>query len=238
MVNIALIDDEPAVLTNIKKYVVDEIMPKDEVEIFTYTCAEDFLLELDQEIEFDILISDIDMPNISGMELGRQIQEKGDRIYLVFLTAYLEYAAESYTLEAYQYILKEDMKKRLAPILRQLINRVNREKKLFRMIGTPTSKNRVCYRDIIYIEKEKGAKYVCYITVCGNYKERIPLKKLKEELISDEFILVERRYIINVTHIASMRDNLIKMDNGAEIIANRVNFKKVKEQISLYRGNL
>ena len=55
-----------------------------------------------------------------------------------------------------------------------------------------------------YVEKEKGSKYICYITEYGTYKERITLKKLSEELISDEFILVERGYIINVTHIASM----------------------------------
>ncbi len=72
------------------------------------------------------------------------------------------------------------------------------------LIGTPTAKERVYYRDIIYVEKEKGSKYICYITEYGIYKERITLKKLSEELTSDEFILVERGYIINVTHIASM----------------------------------
>ena len=106
------------------------------------------------------------------------------------------------------------------------------------MIGTPTAKERVYDRDIIYVEKEKGSKYICYITEYGIYKERITLKKLSEELTSDEFILVERGYIINVTHIASMKDNVIQMDNGVEIIVNRINFRKVREQISWYRGNL
>ena len=178
------------------------------------------------------------MPEMNGMELGKRIREKGSRMYLVFLTAYLEYAAESYIIEAYQYILKEDMEKRLPSILRQLIDRVKREKRQFRMIGTPTAKERVYYRDIIYVEKEKGSKYICYITEYGIYKERITLKKLSEELTSDEFILVERGYIINVTHIASMKDNVIQMDNGVEIIVNRINFRKVREQISWYRGNL
>lgn len=106
------------------------------------------------------------------------------------------------------------------------------------MIGTPTSKERVYYRDILYVEKEKGAKYIRYTTVYGTYKERISLKQLSGELVSDEFILVERGYIINVMHIASMKNGIIKMDNDVEILVNRTNYKKVREQISLYRGNL
>lgn len=236
--NIALIDDEAAILENVRKCVENEIADQDNAKLFTYTQARDFLNEMEQGCEFDILISDIDMSDMSGLELGRQMRKEGSRTYLVFLTAYLEYAAESYIIEAYQYILKEDMEKRLPPILRQLIDRVKKEKMQYRMIGTPTSKIRVYYRDIIYIEKEKGAKYIYYITVHGIYKERISLKKLSEELVCDEFILIERIYIINVSHIASMKDGMVQMDNGARIFVNRISFKKIKEQISLYRGNL
>ena len=236
--NIALIDDETAILEDVRKCVENEIVPQDEVNLSTYTRAEDFLQEMEQGYEFDILVSDIDMPDMGGLELGRRIYEEGGGPYLVFLTAYLEYAAESYIIEAYQYILKEDMEKRLPPILRQLIDRVKKEKKQFRMVGTPTSKVIVYYRDMLYMEKEKGSKYICYITEHGIYKERISLNQLSQELASDEFILIERGYIINVSHIASMKDGMVHMDNGARIFVNRISFKKIKEQISLYRGNL
>ena len=236
--NIALIDDETAILEDVRKCVETEILPQDEVNLFVYTRAKDFLQAIEQGDQFDILVSDIDMPDMGGLELGKRLHEEGGGPYLVFLTAYLEYAAESYIIEAYQYILKEDMKKRLPPILRQLIDCVKKEKQQFRMIGTPTSKVRVYYRDMIYIEKEKGSKYICYITEHAIYKERISLKKLSEKLESDEFILIERGYIINVSHIASMKDGMVHMDNGARIFVNRISFKKIKEQISLYRGNL
>ncbi len=236
--NIAIIDDEAAILDNVRRCVENEITEKDEAELFTYTGAEEFLQVLEEGQEFDILVSDIELAGMSGMELGRWIQKQKLPIYLVYLTAHSEYAAESYTLEAYQYILKEDMEKRLPMILRQLIERVKREKKQFRMIGTPTSKEKIYYRDIIYIEKKKGSKYIQYTTIFSTYTERIALSKVNEELKSDEFIMVERGYIINVNHIASMKDNIIRMDNDTEIIVNRANFKKVKEQINLYRGSL
>ncbi len=236
--NIAVIDDEAEVLEKVRICVENEITSKDEAVIFTYTRAKQFLQEVEVGKEFDILVSDIEMPEMNGLRLGKRLQEQGFRIYLIFLTAYSGYAAESYTLEAYQYILKEDMEKRLPIILRQLVDRVKREKKQFRMIGTPTSKERVYYKDIIYIEKEKGAKYIRYTTVYGTCKERTTLKKLKDELASAEFVLIERGYIININHIASMRGNVIEMDDNTEMIVSRGNFKKVKEQINLYRGSL
>ena len=147
--NIALIDDETAILEDVRKCVETEILPQDEVNLFVYTMAKDFLQAIEQGDQFDILVSDIDMPDMGGLEVGKRLHEEGGGPYLVFLTAYLEYALESYILEAYQFILKEDMKKRLPPILRQLIDRVKKEKQQFRMIGTPTSKVRVYYRDMI-----------------------------------------------------------------------------------------
>lgn len=238
MINIAIIDDDEDILKNVRKCVQDEITQKDDAEIFSYTKAKEFLHELEQGQEFDILVSDIEMDEMSGMELGRKIQKQKFQVYLVFLTAYSEYAAESYTLEAYQYILKTDMEKRLPAILRQLIERVKKEKKQYRMIGTPTSKDQVYYRDIICIEKEKGSKYIRYTTTYGAYKERISLTQVNKEFESDGFILIGRRYVMNLNHIAGMQDNTIKMDNGMQIVVSRADFKKVKKQIHLYRGSL
>ena len=85
--NIALIDDEAAILENVRKCVENEIVPQDEVNLSTYTRAEDFLQEMEQGYEFDILVSDIDMPDMGGLELGRRIHEEGGGPYLVFLTA-------------------------------------------------------------------------------------------------------------------------------------------------------
>ena len=80
--NIALIDDEAAILENVRKCVENEIVPQDEASLFTYTRAKDFLQEMEQGYKFDILVSDIDMPEMGGLELGKRIQEEGGGPYL------------------------------------------------------------------------------------------------------------------------------------------------------------
>ena len=235
--DIAILDDEEVTLRDIRICVEKEIVTADEVNLFTYTSANEFLKETEAGHEFDILISDILMPEMNGLDMGRRLREQGIRTYLIYLTSYTEYAVDSYRVEAYQYILKEEMERRLPIILRQLINRVKKEKRQFRLIGTPTSKVAVYYRDIIYIEKENRHKYIQYITVGNIYRERITLAQLLRELDSEEFIMVERSCIININHIVSMQKTIL-MDNGKEIIVSRNYFKEVRERIHLYRGKM
>ncbi len=62
--NIALIDDETAILEDVRKCVENEIVPQDEVNLFTYTRAKDFLQETELGQEFDILVSDLSLIHI------------------------------------------------------------------------------------------------------------------------------------------------------------------------------
>lgn len=238
MIKVAIVDDEKNALNVIRIYVEKELLPSDETEIFTFTKAEDLLKRLEERLEIDIVIADVEMPGMNGIELGKRINALHRAIYLVFITAYTNYAAESYMLEAYQYILKSDMERRFSNIFRRLLERVKLEKKRYRMIGTPTSKEMVYYRDIIYITKLKGAKYVRYITRNGEYTERISLSQAMEELNSREFLQIERGYIININHITGVQGTYVYMDNGERVVISRAKLKKVKEAINLYRGSL
>ena len=80
--NIALIDDEIAILEDVRKCVENEILPQDEVNFFVYTRAKDFIQAIEQGDQFDILVSDIDMPDMGGLELGKRLHEEGGGPYL------------------------------------------------------------------------------------------------------------------------------------------------------------
>ncbi len=71
-----------------------------------YKTAEEFL---EVKKHYDVVISDIDLPGKSGIDLGRILKAEQKDICLVFLTSYAEFAVDSYVLEAYQYILKKEI---------------------------------------------------------------------------------------------------------------------------------
>lgn len=109
MIRIAIVDDEKDMLDMICQVLGQCINEDKEVKICRYTSGEAFLSEMDKGQKFDILFTDIQMSEISGIEVGKKIYSTWPHIYIIFITSYTEYAAESYAIEAYQYILKQDL---------------------------------------------------------------------------------------------------------------------------------
>lgn len=237
MINVAVVDDDKDMQRMIRQCMNREIRQEDHVEVAFYEKGQALWDVLEADRRPDILFLDIELPDINGIELGKRIREKYPRIYLVYLTSHSEFAIESYVLDAFQYILKEQMEVRLPQILRQLIKRVQKETKYYRMIGTNLNKEKVYYQDILTICKEKGAKYVKYDTVKGEYRERISLEEVLQDLHNDQFILVKRGVAINAKHIAKLKNDVIYMDNEEKITISRTILAKVREQINLCWGN-
>lgn len=263
MIRIAIVDDEEKMRETISQYIIrslqgtagispkiydnesDEIEDlneededsKGKVKIYTYSGAEEFLQYVRKGKKFDILFTDIQMGIMDGMELGRTLRELQPDLYIIFITSYAEYAAQSYVIGAYQYILKQDMEYRIPVVIRHLIEKINKRSNSYRMVGTLAEKKKVYCRDVIYIQKEKGGKYVNFITLDGVYRERISIDRLYQEMENNIFILVERSYIINMERISKLTGNAIFMENGDEVKISRSRLPEVKRAIDHYWRN-
>ena len=178
------------------------------------------------------------MEEVDGIQLVREVRRRCPGMYVVFITSFAEFAAESYVLEAYQYILKEDMDKRLPRVIRRLITRVKQREKQYRIIEKNSDMTKIYYRDIIYIYKVKASKYVCYVTKEGEIRERISIDKLFSELESKQFIFVERSYIVNMKHICKISDEVIYLEDGNRVVISQSRIPEVKRTINQYWRDL
>lgn len=234
MIRLAIVDDEEGLRNKICKYIETVINEDDEVEMSTFCDGESFLEKLNEGIRYDILFLDIQMSGMDGMEVGKKVKEIDSNIAIIFTTSYAEYAAQSYLIEAYQYILKQDLSYRLPVVTRQILNITKKRKTEYRMIRVIGDLKKVYYQNIIYIVKEKGTKYIQYVTSEGNYKERITLEQVYDELKSNLFIMVERSYIVNLKHVCRLSGNIIFLDNGVQIAISRKRLPEVRKKISEY----
>lgn len=226
-------DNEKSVLENISGILSDMWGESDDIHIDTYEKAKDFLAAF-ETVRYQILISDVDMPEMNGIEMGKKARDCDPNIYIIFLTAYVEYAIESYRMEAYQYILKEDVEERLPEIIKRLIGIVRNHSVKYCYIGSDTHRIKMCQDDIIHIRKTKGTKYVSFCTTEGEIRERSSIEKVLEKLGREEFIVVERGSVVNLRHIMKVRDNVIYLSNGDAVEASHARIKKVKENIRKY----
>lgn len=231
MIKLAIVDDDMEMIEKICHLInIIEIL-QNKISIHKFNSAEQVLDELERGVQFDIILSDIEMSKMNGIEFGKIIRDKYPHIILIFLTSYPEYAVESYVLNAYQYILKSEMEKRLPDILQTTINKIDAIDERYRMVKTRFEAHKVYLKDIIYIKKVKGDKYSLFYTTNGTFAERISLEQILAELDSDEFIVAERGYIVNYRHISSLKGNILYLTDGVTVTISRARAGTVKEQI-------
>lgn len=237
MFQIAMIEDEEHIRREVAELISREFEKLQAQDVTTeiYKTAEEFL---EVKKHYDVVISDIDLPGKSGIELGRILKAEQKDICLVFLTSYAEFAVDSYVLEAYQYILKRDMKERLPEVLRKIYQEKQRESQNFLWIGSVTDKRKLYYKDIICIRKVKGQKYVEVVTVNGEYKERLALHQIFEELKNPAFIFAGRSHIINIDHVDRITTDAVYLEDGLKIQAGTEIIQDVKTQIMEYWRNV
>lgn len=229
MIRIATIEDEKTMQEEICQAITSVTRYREEIELDSYSSAEDYFIAAK---DYELVITDIDLPGISGLELGRKVRQMNPEVYLVFLTAYSKFASESYIIEAYQYILKKDMKERLPALVDKVAVRIKKENSEFCWIGNDRDLKKIYYKEIIYIKKIKGSKYVECVTSDRIYTARLSLNQIFEKINNNGFILADRAHVVNINHVKRLRGNTIYMDNGDEIEVSRVQSIQVKEKIA------
>lgn len=198
-----------------------------------------------------LVFLDIQMPGLSGLELARFLDLLPVRPLLVFATAFDEYAAEAFDVEAVDYLLKPFSEERLvravAKARRALAvvsplrpaggrqpTEICRKVPLYRGDTiVPTAIDR-----IVFARAEGGEVYVH--AVDGRYRARLTLGELEQKLASSGFIRTHRSFLVNIDHVREVipwfhGSYKLVMDDRerTEIPVSRYNVKDLKKHFDL-----
>lgn len=229
MVRIGVIEDDSNMRKVTKKIISKVIQEYEDVKCKEFESAEEFQQE---KVNYDIVILDIDLPGMNGIELGKRIFRNSKDTILIYLTSYSEYAWESYLIEAYQYILKSNMEERFPLILRRVVGEKVKEKKEYRVFGNSYKKIKLYYKDIIYIQKEKEKKYTEYVTKSGTYRERISFSQILKEIDDVRFVPVDRGHAVNIQYIDQIDEGFIYLETEEKFKVSRIQMTNVKRHIA------
>lgn len=158
----------------------------------------------------EVVISDVEMPRMDGIELGKALKKELNDCIFVLQTSFMEYAIEGYETGAFRYLLKPVQKNDVLKIFAEIYERKSREK----MVVFKTSEEEICAKiaDILYIDAED--KYLMVHTVDDNYLIRGSLGDLEEELSEFGFYRIHRKYLVNMWHHKSIRNDKLIMANN------------------------
>src|SRR5688572_11159048 len=207
MINAIATDDEPLALT-----VIQSLCNKSNIINLqkTFTQPNEALKHL-RKFPIDLIFCDIQMPAMTGISLVKSLQQN---TMVIFTTAFSEYAATSYELNAIDYLLKPINQKRFTQAITkaqeyfEYIHSKNQsaDKNIF--VRADFSLVKVPLADILYIEGL--ADYLkIYIKDRKTIVARMPMKDMMEKLGSADFIRVHRSFILPVNKIEAVRGTTI-----------------------------
>lgn len=182
-------------------------------EIHTFSSAEAFLFAYEEEKDFDILLLDVEMGEISGVELARRIREDNNRAEIIFITSYFEFFGEGYEVDALHYLIKPVSEKNLLPVLQKAAGRLAvSPPSVVIACGGETIK--LFESDILYIEA--ALHYITIHTKERKYKIKENISAFMEKL-SDDFYRTHRSYLVSLKHIVKISRTMVTIENGTEL---------------------
>ncbi len=214
MIKTIIVDDEPLALDVLETY-IDQLPNVELVKKCTNAIEANEALQNNQ---IDLMFLDIQMPQITGVEFLKSLQNPPK---VIFTTAYPDYAVEGFELNASDYLLKPISLDRFM----KAVNRVSQEIELeqgeqsvesedFFFVKADKKLIKVHFNDILYIEGLKD-----YVIIKRNESRIITLqtmKSLEGKLPGNIFKRVHRSYIVNLEKINAIVGNMVEVTEKGE----------------------
>ncbi len=197
--NVLIVDDEFLARKLLSEYVskVDYLQLID-------TCSDATkAMEVLHKKQIDILLLDIQMPDISGMEMLKLIDKKPS---VILTTAYSEYAVDAFSLGVIDYLLKPFDYARFLQAINKAVN-VNTSTAVantdmsndYLMVKADYKLYKVNYDDLLFIEGQH--EYVTFHTKAKRITALYSLKNLEDTLPKDRFVRVHKSFIVSIKNI-------------------------------------
>lgn len=250
MLQIAICDDETLLLDEIKKITETCMKQQQTFSILsTYTDGKSLFYDIQDGKRFDLLLLDIEMPGLSGMELAKRIHELLPDALMLFVTAHYQYAVDAYELHIFRYIPKNQLKERLPHALKDAVSLLEIQNTDSYIISSQNRLERIPLKEICYIEKE-GKNALFHITAADSPKTdpadddsarirrvRKPLSEIFEELHSEEFYFIERGYIVNLRHVTGISHTDCMLTDRTRLPVSQSRLSEFKKKLNRYWQN-
>ena len=216
--NSAIIDDEAPFRKRIAT-AVDEWVEKSKISdtVNEYSSAESFLFAYEEKKDYDLLLLDIEMDGINGVEMAKQIRREDETVQIIFITGYPDYMCQGYDLSALHYLIKPVFDEKLFEVLDRALKNIRKGGN--RVIFTTDGGKKVVTLDaILYAESDSHNMHI--VTTDGTFDVRMTISSLAK-ILGSEFISTHRSYIVNLSHIVFLSKSDMTLDSGEKIPISR-----------------
>lgn len=216
MIKIAICDDEIFICKKLNQKIIEQSETFQETfQIVFFTSAVELLKS---SSDYDILLLDIQMPEVNGIDLAKNLRKSGNQCAIIFITILKENVFDAFEVEAIDYICKPIDDLRLKNALSRAIKHIKRKRKACLFIQTMNWCKSVPFHTIYYCEIINRKIYLH--TQNGIVEYYGKLKEVEKQL-DYRFIKCHRSYLINLDFLSEYTNGQIILENGEQIPVSR-----------------
>ncbi len=233
MLRIAICDDEENHLYQtaalLEAYLRSAPSLKGQIETFQSGSA--LLARAEDAGGFDLYVLDILMPELSGIDTGRRLRALGEGGEIVYLTSSNDFAADSYDVRAFFYLLKPVEEEKFFQVLDGAVEKLNRRRSSAVVVTTADGPRRILLEHIRYVERVgRRMRYYCTDGIVDSQTIRVPFRQAAASLLADwRFCQCGASFVLNFQHVTGVNGQVALLDNGQTVALPRtaaVEFKK------------
>lgn len=210
--HILVCDDDAVFAAQMDEYISEWFRAR-EIQVQSTVCTSGEQLLATPELErYQLAFLDVDLKTTDGIALGRRLRQVAPDIVLVYISAYLEFAPQGYTVNAYRYLLKRDIAAQLPSCLEDIFAGMTDPKKTLEVRHNRTT-SEIPLDQIYYLESDLPAM-----------------------LYENGFLQVGRSDVVNLQYVRSIRNYKVELRSGVELNASRQDFAAIRSAWLEWKG--
>lgn len=208
MIRVAIVEDEAEIREQLMGYVQRYTRQYGTVfEVKTF--ADGLEILEDYRPVYDLILLDIEMKHLDGMETARCIRELDPEVMLVFITNMAQYAIKGYAVGALDYVLKPVPYFAFSQQLQKVEEQLRRRTRHYLAVPVEGGLRRLDTSRIYYIESE--GHRVHFYTEEGDFAAPGALKTLEEKLADRPFARCNSGYLVNLAQVQAVQQNTVEV---------------------------
>ncbi len=209
------------------------------VKIHEFHSAEEIGAEVLASCDIAFLDIDFKGKDYNGIDIARRLRTLRSDAVIIFISNYIEYAPAGYEVQAFRYILKNEMPQKLEANVDQIMAHLQTERSNIKIQSNGEILD-VPIQNILFIEsmghtlmlhmmpegRAKAANHTCYST----------LAKMEADLKDCGFLRIHKSYLVNMRHIKTLNCNEARLTDGTQLSVGSKKYSECKKQYLLWRG--
>ena len=233
---IYICDDNVDFAKNVEKAIVSCIGKDRFFEIDIFDSGEKLMSQFDKQ-PADVVLLDIDMPNMNGFEAASMLQKRKEDIFILFVTSHEDKVYQSYEYHPFWFIRKSHMED-FEVVIPKLLRRIDVEdekKKLTYNLKTPNSIIEIDINTVMYIESCRN-DIVIQDRITGQRKIRCKMSDAEKQLYPFGIIRIQNGILVNCRYISKITSREVILTDGTHLNLSRSRIDFAKEEYLKFIG--